>query len=113
MTTELDDHKTTGTYDAATPPRGPKPVGAKWVFSSKTDKDSIIANTITRIVAKGFSQVQDVDYFQTFEPTPSSASIKILAAVANKQGLKILHSDVAQAFVRAKLDAEIYMKLPD
>ena len=39
--------------------------------------------------------------------------MKILAAVANEQGLKIFHLDVTQAFVRAKLDAKIYMKLPD
>ena len=29
-----------------------------------------------------------------------------------QDGLKIFHLDVAQAFVRAKLDTEIYMKLP-
>ena len=64
MKTELDGHKTTGTYEAATPSRGRKPVGAKWVFSYRTDKDGIMAKTKARLVAKGFSQVQDVDYFQ-------------------------------------------------
>ena len=113
MKTESDGHKTTGTYEAATPPRGRNPVGVKWVFPNKTDKDGIIAKTKARLVSKGFSQVQDVDYFQMFAPTPSSALIKILAAVANEEGLKIFRLDVAQAFVRAKLDAEIYMKLPD
>ena len=63
-------------------------------------------------MAKGFSQVQGVDYFQTFAPTPSSASVKILVGFANEHGLKIFHLDVAQAFVRANLDAEIYMNLP-
>ena len=48
--------------------------------------------------------MQDVDYFQTFAPAPSSASVKILAAVANEHGLKILLLDVAQAFVRVKLN---------
>ena len=66
MKTELDGHKTTGTNETATLPRGRKPLGAKWVFSYKTDKDGIIAKTKARLVAKGFSQVQDVDYFQTF-----------------------------------------------
>ena len=66
--------------------------------------------TKARLVAEGFSQVQHVDYFQTFAPTPSSASVKILAAVANEPGLKISHLDVAQDVVRAKLDHE-YMKL--
>ena len=58
---ELDGHKTTGTYDAATPPLRRKPVGAKWVFTCKTDKDGLIAKTKARLVARGFSQVQDVD----------------------------------------------------
>ena len=57
--------------------------------------------------------MQVVDYFETFAPAPTSASVKIMTAVANEHGLKIFHLDVAQAFVRAKLDAEIYMTLPD
>ena len=40
MKIELDGHKMTGTYEAATPPQGRKPVGAKWVFTYKTDKDA-------------------------------------------------------------------------
>ena len=34
--------KTTGTYEAATPPLGRKAIGAKWVFTYKTDKDDLI-----------------------------------------------------------------------
>ena len=64
-------------------------------------------------MAKGVSQVQDVDYLQTFSPTPSSARHLIfLAAVTNEHGLKIFHLDVGRAFFPAKLHAEIYMKLP-
>ena len=62
---------------------------------------------------KGFSQVQDVDYFQTFAPTPASASVKFFADVANEYGPKIFLFDIAQGFVRAKLDLEIYMKQHD
>ena len=51
MKNELDGHKTTGTYEAATPPRGRKPVGAKYVFSYKTDKDGMIAKTNSVLVA--------------------------------------------------------------
>ena len=66
MKSELDGHKTTGTYEAATPPGGRKPVGAKWVFSYETDKDGLIVKTKARLMAKGFSQVQGADHFQTF-----------------------------------------------
>ena len=73
MKIESGCHKMTGTCEAATPPQGRKSIGAKWVFTYKTDKDGLIVKTKTRLVAKGFSQVQDVDHFQTFAPTPSSA----------------------------------------
>ena len=66
----LNGQKTTGTYEAATPPLGRKPAGAKWVFTYKTDKDGLVVKTKARLVAKGFSQVQHVDYFQTFAPSP-------------------------------------------
>ena len=36
MQIELDGHKTTGTNEAATPPLGQKPLGAKWMFTYKT-----------------------------------------------------------------------------
>ena len=61
MKIELDGHKTTGTYEAATPPRGRKPVGAKCFFSCKTDKDGLMVKTKAILRAKGFHQVQDVD----------------------------------------------------
>ena len=83
---ELDGHKTTGTYKAATPPRERKPVGAKGVFSYKTDKDGMIVKTKSRFAAKRLSQAQDVGFFQAFASTLSSDSIEGRAAVANKHG---------------------------
>ena len=70
---ELDCHKTTGTYEAAISPQGPKPIGAKRVFACKPNKHGLIVKKKTRLIVKGFSQVQDVDCFQAFAPTPSSA----------------------------------------
>ena len=52
MKNELDGHKMTGTYEAATPPRGRKAVGAKGVFTYKADKDGLIINEKDRIEEK-------------------------------------------------------------
>ena len=49
MKMELDGHETTGTYEAATPPQGRKPVGSKFVFIYKTDKDGLLARTEARL----------------------------------------------------------------
>ena len=61
------------------------------VFTYKTGKDGLILKTKAKLVAKGFSQAQHVDFFQAFAPTPSSASVQIMAAVSNEYGLKIFH----------------------
>lgn len=63
-------------------------------------------------MTQGFRQVQAVDYFQRFAPTPSLARIKVLAAAAKEHGVKIVLVAVANAFVQAKHDYNIYMKLP-
>ena len=64
MKSKLDGHKTTGTYVRATVTRA-EPVGTKWVFSYKAGKHGMAGKTKEKNVAKGCSQVQDVD-FQTF-----------------------------------------------
>ena len=74
MKIELDGHKMTGTYEAATPPQGRKPVGAKWVFTYKTDKDGLIIKTKARLVAKGFSQVQDCLLYTSPSPRDRTRS---------------------------------------
>ena len=42
MKIELDGHQTTSTFEVAAPPLERKPVGTKWVFTCKTDKDGVI-----------------------------------------------------------------------
>ena len=70
------------------------------MFTYKTEKYGLIVKTKASLVAQGFSQVQDENYLQIFAPTPSSASVNILAAAVNEHGLKISHLDVAQAIVQ-------------
>ena len=78
----------------------------------KTDKEGEITKFKARLVARGFTQIRDVDYCHSSSPCPSSASIKLVLAVANEKGLSLRHFEVAQAYIRASLDEEVYMKLP-
>lgn len=61
---ELNSHETNSTYQAATPPQGRKHVSE--VFANKANKDHLVLQTKAVLVAKGFSQVQNVDYFADF-----------------------------------------------
>ena len=110
---EFDGHMTTGTFHMVDRvPKGRKPVSSKWCFGYKTDKAEKITKFKARLVARGFTQILDVDYTHSSSPCPSSASIKLVLAVANEKGLPLRHFDVAQAYIRASLDEEVYMKLP-
>ena len=71
-----------------------------------------LPETKSRVVAKGFTQVQDVDYHETTSPTPAPAPVKMIAVIVNEKGLPVFHLDVSQAFVQAPLEEKTYMFLP-
>ena len=93
-------------------PKGRKIVGSRWVHTYKGNGHGNCLKTKSRVVAKGFTQVQDVDYHETMSPTPAPAPVKMIGAIANEKGLPVFHLDVSQAFVQAPLEEEIYMRLP-
>ena len=72
-------------------PKGRKVVGSRWVHTYKGDGHGICLDTKSRVVAKGFTQVQDVDYHENTSPPPASAPVRMMASIANKKGLPVLN----------------------
>ena len=54
----------------------------KWIFKRKTGADSSVTVYKARIVAKGFRQVQDVDYDESFSLVSMLKSVRIMLAIA-------------------------------
>ena len=65
------------------------------------------------MVAKGFSQKQNIDYFDTFSHVTRISSIRILIALASIHKLFIHQMDVKTTFLNGDLDEEIYMLQPE
>ena len=65
-----------------------------------------------RLVAEGYSQVEEVDYFEPFAPTASTTSNRLIAAIACKIDWDLRHLGVDQAFIQAELDTETFLGLP-
>ena len=57
-------------------------------------------------------QREFVDFGELYAPTVASSSVRLLAALACEMDLELYHFDVDQAFVRANLDEDVYMRLP-
>ena len=53
----------------------------KWIFKRKTDADSVTIYK-ARIVAKGFRQVQGVDYDESFTLVSMLESVRIMLVIA-------------------------------
>lgn len=52
------------TFELVTPPEGRQIVGGKWVFAIKTGPEGEETNK-ARYVAKGYSQIAEIDYQET------------------------------------------------
>ena len=105
MKSEFDDQTRTGFFSMVDRvPKGRKPVSSKWCFGHKRDKKGKITNVKARLVASGLTQILDVDYTPSSSPLMSSASVKLILAVANEKGLPLCHFDVAQPYIGASLD---------
>ena len=49
----------------------------KWIFKKKTDADGNVTIYKAWLVAKGYRQVQGVDYDETFSPVAKLKSVRI------------------------------------
>ncbi len=87
-------------------------VRCHWVFAIKTSADGLIKCYKARIVAKGFSQVYQVNYDETFAPVVKWDSICILLTLAAQYNLEVHQMDVKTVFLNSDLDHAIYMEPP-
>ena len=71
--------------------------------------DGSIDKFKVRLVAKGFKQKADLDFFDTFSQVTRITSIRLLIAIVAIFDLKIHQMDVKTAFLNGDLEEEIYM----
>ncbi|CAI7800384.1 unnamed protein product [Closterium sp. NIES-53] len=77
MDAKMASWKSTGTYVDEVPPPGANIVSGMGIFRVKRPPGSPPVFK-ARYVARGFSQRQGVDYFQTFSPTPKMTTLRVL-----------------------------------
>ncbi len=64
------------------------------------------------MVAKGFTQKDGIDYFDTTSPVAKPASIKAVLSIAAIEDYEIHQMDVSTAFLISELKENIYMEQP-
>ncbi|CCO33001.1 Retrovirus-related Pol polyprotein from transposon TNT 1-94 Includes: RecName: Full=Protease [Rhizoctonia solani AG-1 IB] len=99
--------KGTFVYVSILPP-GCKALKGMLVFAIKVN-----GTYKARLVIKGCAQRLGRDYNETFSPVARSASLRLVTAVAVRDGLTLYAADFTAAFLNGKLEEEIYMEQPD
>jgi len=89
-----------------------KAIKTRFVFDIKHDAEGKLTRYKARLVAQRFNQVPGRDFYETWALVPNAATTRALFAVAAAMGLEIHHVDVKTAFLNAKMDKEVYIKLP-
>jgi hypothetical protein len=87
-------------------------IGTKWVFRNKQDDQGIVVRNKTRLVAKGFSQVEGLDFKETFALVARLEAIHILLAYASHHEIKLYQIDVKSAFLNGFINELVYVNQP-
>jgi len=101
----LQEHRV---YDLVNPLQGQRVIKNRWVFDQKTDRRKHI-----QLVAKGFSQVEGIDYDNVFSPVVQYKSVHLMIVLAAQQQWHMTSIDIKTAFLYGELDEELFMEQPE
>ena len=65
------------------------------------------------LVAKGFSQVEGIDYDEIFSPVVQFETVQMMLALTALRDWHISRLDVKTAFLYGDLNEELYMEQPE
>ena len=112
MSTKLNTFKEIGLYKEVELPSDCKIINSKWVFKIKCGPNSEINKYKARLVTKGYTQIEGLNYTDTFVPITKFTTIHSLLTLVAQHDLEVHQVDVKAAFLNGELEEEIYLCPP-
>ena len=109
MKAEIDALQANHTWVMCKLPPGKVPIGCKRVYKIKLKADGSVARNKARLVTKGFTQTEGIDFYETFPPMIKFVTVRTLLALATIHGWHLTQLDVNNAFLHRDLHEEVYM----
>jgi hypothetical protein len=92
--------------------KGARVIGTKCVFRNKQDDQGVVMRNKARLVVKGFSQVEGLDFGETFAPVARLEAICILLAYVSHHEIKLYQMDVKSVFLNGFINELVYVDQP-
>jgi hypothetical protein len=87
-------------------------IGTKWVFRNKQDENGVVTRNKARLVAQGFTQVEGLDFEETYASVARLEAIQMLLAFAAHHDSKLYQVDVKSVFLNGPIQELIYVEQP-
>ena len=110
MEVEIESIVKNDVWELSDLPKDRKAISCKWVFKRKLNLDGSINKNKAKLMAKGFTQIEGIDYVHTYSPVAKFISIRIILAIVAYFDLELFQLDVKIAFLNGELNEDIYMK---
>jgi hypothetical protein len=87
-------------------------IGTKWIFKNKTDEHGTVVRNKARLVFQEYTQIEGVDFDETFALVGRLESIRTLLPIACHLGFRLYQMDVKSSFMNGVLQEEVYVEQP-
>ena len=87
-------------------------IGTKWVYRNKQDQDGIVVRNKARLEAQEYTQVEGLDFGETYALVARFEAIRILLAYACAHNIKLYQMNMKGAFLNGCINEEVYVEQP-
>lgn len=94
-------------------PKNKKVLSNRWVFKTKCNQKGEIEKFKARLVVRGHTQREGVDYEEVFAPVSRYETIRTLLAASVNEEMHVHQMDVVSAYIQGELSDEVYMEQPE
>ena len=112
MHEELNNFTRNQVWELVERPKDHNVIGTRWIFHNKQDQDGIVVWNKARLVAQGYTQVEGLDFRETYAAIARLEAIRILLAYACAHNMKLYQIDVKSAFLNCYINELVYVELP-
>nr|GEW72001.1 hypothetical protein [Tanacetum cinerariifolium] len=94
-------------------PNGKNVIKVKWLWKNKTDVENTVIQNKSRLVTKGYSQIEGKDFEDSFAPVAQLEAVRMFVAYVAHKNFTIYQMDVKTAFLNGQLKEEVFISRSD